>query len=33
METVAQAAEIVKGRSPKGAVNAQHWMRKALIKK
>ena len=33
METVAQAGEIVKGKAPKGAVNAQHWMRKALIKK
>jgi D-3-phosphoglycerate dehydrogenase len=33
METVAQAGEIVKGRAPKGAVNAQHWTRKALIKK
>ena len=29
METVAQAAEIVKGRAPKGAVNAEHWTRKA----
>jgi D-3-phosphoglycerate dehydrogenase len=28
METVAQAAEIVKGRAPKGAVNAEHWTRK-----
>lgn len=28
METVAQAAEIVKGRAPKGAVNAAHWTRK-----
>jgi len=28
METAAQAAEIVKGRAPKGAVNAQHWTRK-----
>jgi D-3-phosphoglycerate dehydrogenase len=28
METVAQAAEIVKGRAPKGAVNPQHWKRK-----
>ena len=28
METVAQAAEIVKGRVPKGAVNAEHWKRK-----
>jgi D-3-phosphoglycerate dehydrogenase len=33
METVAQAAEIVKGRAPKGAVNAQHWTRKALLAK
>ena len=28
METVAQAAAIVKGRVPKGAVNAKHWKRK-----
>lgn len=28
METVAQAAEIVQGRTPKGAVNAEHWTRK-----
>jgi D-3-phosphoglycerate dehydrogenase len=28
METVTQAAEIVKGRAPKGAVNAEHWKRK-----
>ena len=28
LETVAQAAEIVKGRAPKGSVNAQHWTRK-----
>ena len=28
METVAQAAEIIKGRAPKGAVNAEHWRRK-----
>jgi D-3-phosphoglycerate dehydrogenase len=28
METVAQAAEIVKGRVPRGAVNAEHWTRK-----
>src|SRR5262249_3926652 len=27
-EMVAQAAEIVKGRAPKGAVNAEHWRRK-----
>jgi D-3-phosphoglycerate dehydrogenase len=32
METVAQAAEILKGRAPKGAVNADHWKRKALLK-
>lgn len=28
LETVAQAAEVVKGRAPKGAVNAEHWTRK-----
>jgi D-3-phosphoglycerate dehydrogenase len=28
METAAQAAEIVKGRVPQGAVNAQYWKRK-----
>jgi len=28
METVAQAAEIIEGRVPKGAVNAAHWTRK-----
>jgi D-3-phosphoglycerate dehydrogenase len=28
LETVAQAAEIVKGRVPKGAVNADHWKRR-----
>jgi D-3-phosphoglycerate dehydrogenase len=28
LETVAQAGEIVKGRAPKGAVNAEHWRRK-----
>ena len=33
METVAQAAEILKGRAPKGAVNADNWTRKALLKK
>lgn len=32
LETVAQAAEILKGRVPKGAVNADHWKRKALLK-
>ena len=33
IETAAQAAEIVQGRAPKGAVNAQHWTRKALLRK
>ncbi len=33
METVAQAAEILQSRAPKGAVNAEHWTRKALLKK
>lgn len=33
METAAQAAEIVQGRVPKGAVNAGHWTRKALLRK
>ena len=28
LETAAQAAEIVKGRVPRGAVNAEHWKRK-----
>ena len=28
LETVAQAAEIIKGRAPTGAVNAEHWKRK-----
>jgi D-3-phosphoglycerate dehydrogenase len=28
LETVAQAAEIVKGRVPKGAVNAEHWRKR-----
>ncbi len=32
METVAQAAEILQGRAPKGAVNAEHWKRKGLLK-
>jgi D-3-phosphoglycerate dehydrogenase len=31
METVAQAAEILEGRAPKGAVNAEHWKRKELL--
>ena len=33
LETVAQAGEIVKGKAPKGAVNAPHWTRKALLHK
>ena len=33
LETVAQAAEILKGRAPKGALNAAHWTRKALLEK
>ena len=28
LETVAQAAEIVRGNVPKGAVNAEHWKRR-----
>jgi D-3-phosphoglycerate dehydrogenase len=28
LETVAQAAEIARGRVPKGAVNAEHWKRR-----
>jgi D-3-phosphoglycerate dehydrogenase len=32
LETVAQAGEILQGRAPKGAVNAEHWTRKALLK-
>lgn len=31
LETVAQAAEILKGRAPGGAVNAEHWKRKELL--
>jgi D-3-phosphoglycerate dehydrogenase / 2-oxoglutarate reductase len=33
METVAQAAEIVKGRVPAGAVNAEHWTRRGLVER
>ncbi len=33
METAAQAAEIAQGRAPRGAVNAEHWTRKALLRK
>ena len=29
----AQAAEILQGRAPKGAVHAEHWTRKAMLKK
>jgi D-3-phosphoglycerate dehydrogenase len=32
LETVAQAGEILKGRAPKGAVNAEHWTRKGMLK-
>ncbi|MEK7436695.1 MAG: NAD(P)-dependent oxidoreductase [Pseudomonadota bacterium] len=32
LETVAQAAEIIKRRVPKGAVNALHWTRKARLR-
>jgi D-3-phosphoglycerate dehydrogenase len=32
LETVAQVAEILKGRAPKGAVNADNWTRKELLK-
>jgi D-3-phosphoglycerate dehydrogenase len=32
LETVAQVAEILKGRAPKGAVNAQYWTRKELLR-
>jgi len=33
LETVAQVAEILKGRAPKGAVNADRWTRKELLRK
>jgi D-3-phosphoglycerate dehydrogenase len=33
LETVTQAAEILLGQAPRGAVNAAHWTRKALLKK
>jgi D-3-phosphoglycerate dehydrogenase / 2-oxoglutarate reductase len=32
LETVAQTAEILGGNAPKGAVNAEHWKRKELLK-
>jgi D-3-phosphoglycerate dehydrogenase len=31
LETVAQAGEILRGKVPKGAVNAEHWKRNSLI--
>jgi D-3-phosphoglycerate dehydrogenase / 2-oxoglutarate reductase len=33
LETVAQAGEILQGRVPKGAVNAEHWRRQELLRK
>jgi D-3-phosphoglycerate dehydrogenase len=33
METAAQAAAIVKGKAPKGAVNAKDWKRRSLLRK
>ena len=32
LETVAQAGEILQGRAPTGAVNAEHWTRRELLK-
>jgi D-3-phosphoglycerate dehydrogenase len=32
LETVAQVAEILQGRAPRGAVNADNWTRKELLK-
>ena len=32
LETVAQAGEILQGRAPAGAVNAEHWTRRELLK-
>ena len=32
LETVAQVAEILQGRAPKGALNAERWTRKELLK-
>ncbi|MBI3375088.1 MAG: hydroxyacid dehydrogenase [Betaproteobacteria bacterium] len=32
LETVAQTAEILKRNAPRGAVNAEHWTRKELLK-
>ena len=31
LETVAQAREIIDGRTPRGSVNAEHWTRKSRI--
>jgi D-3-phosphoglycerate dehydrogenase len=31
METVLQAGAILRGRAPKGAVNAKHWTRRSLL--
>lgn len=31
LETVAQAAEILEGRAPRGAVNTEHWTRRELL--
>jgi len=31
LETVAQAAQILEGRAPRGALNAAHWTRKELL--
>jgi D-3-phosphoglycerate dehydrogenase len=33
LETVAQTAQILQGNAPKGAVNAEHWKRKELLKR
>jgi D-3-phosphoglycerate dehydrogenase len=33
LETVAQAASIARGEVPKGAVNAEHWKRKELLRR
>jgi D-3-phosphoglycerate dehydrogenase / 2-oxoglutarate reductase len=32
LETVAQAAAILEGRAPKGAVNAEHWTRRGQLR-
>ena len=33
LETVAQAREIIDGRTPRGSVNAEHWTRKSRIRR